>query len=144
MNKIYTIIADPKIAAALIILCQKHPRFKDGKGYGFLDESNYNPFESIVAELTEEGCHSIGFDKSDLTYCSCKEHTIVHYENTGFKKVDLHDFLLFIANDFTLQPEIKIGGNTVEFKENGIQVGCTFVEKDKVKEIHDKLFTAKN
>jgi hypothetical protein len=36
-------------------------------------------------------------------------------------------------------PAITIGGNTVEFKTGGVQVGCTFVSKETVDAIYKRL-----
>lgn len=36
-------------------------------------------------------------------------------------------------------PAIKIGNNEVEFKDGGVQVGCTFVPKETVEAVYKRL-----
>lgn len=56
----------------------------------------------------------------------------------------LHDFSSFmslIAKDISkpAPPKIMIGEHAVQFKKGGVQVGCTFVPRETVNQIHARL-----
>ena len=102
---------------------------------------NTSPASAEEIRATNQYKHSIGerdYDYSVLgsaPYPKLENFTInrIGVDYSPFKKA-----LKNIGVDFESYrpaPSIKVGENTVEFKEGGIQVGCTFVPNETIKEI---------
>lgn len=64
---------------------------------------------------------------------------IASWSSAKIGNISFSDFVIEAAK-LLEEEQIKIDKHTVEFKSNGVQVGCTFVSKDIVEKIYKKLF----
>jgi hypothetical protein len=77
----------------------------------------------------------------NFMYLHNGKETNAVFDTSGYPEVvmvGLSELLSLIAEDLRTPP-IKVGDYTVEFKEGGVQVGCTFVPTATVNAIHEKL-----
>lgn len=58
----------------------------------------------------------------------------------GFKAIDLPEFMSELAKLIVVEEPIMAGEYKAEFKNDGVQFGCTFVPKDVVEKVYKKLF----
>ena len=100
------------------------------------------------AEVIEKRSHELGYEGNSkrrdisITLCTtdgdiCWTPEPETYPNKGDEH-ELGDLKrLFTTEDykFNRKPKIRIGNHEVEFKKNGINVGCQFVSKDIILEI---------
>lgn len=70
----------------------------------------------------------------EMTYDTCANYIWEEESEKG----SLDD--LFNTEKYKLRKPIIIGEHEVEFKDDGVKVGCTFVDKKTVKKIYKKLF----
>jgi hypothetical protein len=62
-------------------------------------------------------------------------------EKSMTNTISFEEFLKKFAEFATQPAPLKIGEYTAEFKDNGVQVGCTFVDKETVRAIYERLFS---
>lgn len=58
----------------------------------------------------------------------------------GFKTIDMPEFMSELAKLIVVEELIMAGEYKAEFKNDGVQFGCTFVPKDVVEKVYKKLF----
>jgi hypothetical protein len=71
----------------------------------------------------------VGSDRGDIATWSPS-----HGKTISFEK-----FMVEASKITKLEPEIGVGEYVVEFKDGGVQVGCTFVPCEVVDQIHARL-----
>ena len=57
-----------------------------------------------------------------------------------FKVISQHEFLSELGKLIVAEEPIMAGEYKAEFKNDGVQFGCTFVPKDVVEKVYKKLF----
>jgi hypothetical protein len=99
---------------------------KRAKELGYRNTYNCSFYDSVSLDTTEGTLRQTGYDENIEKSCP-EDHELGNFR----------DFL--ITDQYRYGYHIRVGDYKVVFKDNGIQVGCTFVDKETILKIAEKF-----